>query len=46
MKKQWIIVAILLVIVLIWFLLTADCVVNRASSGIPVDWANIKDCSY
>jgi len=46
MKKQWVIIAILLAVIFIWFLLTADCVVNRINSGISVDWANIKDCSY
>lgn len=46
MKKQWIIVAVLSAVVAVWLYLTADCVFNRASSGMPVDWANIKDCGY
>jgi len=46
MKKQWIIVIVLFAVIVVWLYLTADCVVNRASFGIPIDWANIKDCSY
>lgn len=46
MKKWWS-VFVILAILLVWFLLTADCVISRfTNSGIPVDWANIKDCSY
>ena len=46
MRKWWLIVGVVLTTLFIWFLLTADCVINRANSGTPIDWANIKDCSY
>lgn len=46
MKKRHIVVGVTLLILIVWLLLTADCVVNRANSGTPIDWANIKDCSY
>jgi len=48
-KKKTLIKVLLisfLIILAIWLLLTGECVVGRADSGIPVDWANIKDCSY
>ena len=44
--KKVILVTLLTVVTLIWVLFTADCVINRFNSGIPIDWANIKDCSY
>lgn len=46
MKRKTIIALLVVVVVLMWFLLTTDCVINRARSGTPVDWVNIKDCSY
>jgi hypothetical protein len=46
MKKWHVVVGLILLVLIVWLLLTADCVVNRANSGTPVDWANIKDCSY
>lgn len=46
MKKKTVVAFLIAAIVLIWFLLTAECVINRAKSGAPIDWANIKDYSY
>lgn len=34
------------VLAILYSLGVVNCVYNRAQSGIPVDWANIKDCSY
>jgi len=46
MKKWYVVVGLILLVLIVWLLLTAECVVNRANSGTPIDWANIKDCSY
>jgi len=49
MKKILLFVAFLVVLLAFqywWFMGAMDCVVNRASSGITIDWATIKDCSY
>ena len=46
MKKWYIVAGLILLVLIVWLLLTAECVVNRANSGTPIDWANIKDCSY
>jgi hypothetical protein len=46
MKKWHIVAGLILLILVSWLLLTAECVVNRANSGTSIDWANIKDCSY
>lgn len=46
MRKWWWVFAILTILV-VWLLLTADCLISRfTNSGTPVDWVNIKDCSY
>ncbi len=29
-----------------WFVGTMDCVIARSTSGVIIDWANIRDCSY
>lgn len=46
-----VIVGLLLLIVLLafeywWFRETMQCMINRTNSGIVVDWAMVKDCSY
>ena len=46
MKKWHIVVGLILLVMIVWLFLTAECVINRANSGTPIDWANIKDCSY
>lgn len=46
MKKKTVVILLLATVILVWIFLTAECVIDRAASGIPIDWANIKDCSY
>lgn len=46
MKKWYVVAGLILLVLIVWLFLTAECVVNRANSGIPIDWANIKDRSY
>ena len=46
MKKKTVVILLLVAVVLVWVFLTAECVIGRANAGIPIDWANIKDCSY
>ena len=46
MKKWYVVAGLILLVLIVWLLLMAECVVGRANSGTPIDWANIKDCSY
>jgi len=45
-EKWYVVAGLILLVLIVWLRLTAECVVNRANFGTPIDWANIKDCSY